>query len=656
MPKRNCSDLNKQFVHKITLALEQWNPNELTRTLIDGSTFNVDLQIKVRGDYITIRMPHLNFTLIDNSNNPIPGYVITYPGSNLPKDLWPVDLINQAFYLGTNQTSYAGYQLTVTTDGSINISGPNGGPIEPKYSDNGGHITNAITFSYLRPGKILCPPKNIQLSPKNNQGTNIVGSALDTPYPINPFAVIDLGDYYVNSIKTDSNGKTRVAFTWADNSAQQILPRTYTTLMFRTGLVENNKVKFGPIIDITKNTQNNIFYAESTVTINPTNLNNIVVTVYQYDYNKPEYGQPATALLHIYTTLDGGNNWIGPIIPYTFAQFPFNTWVDIDTYGNIWVATTVSISDNPPNFYGPLQYELLLSTDNGLSFPTKVFDIPTVDIAGGGFPDFGKISVGNDGSGIPGKLALWFCYDDADYTNSLIVPTIGFIPITGLGQYGSVSFIRAYDPQASGPFFTNIPSGAGGIGLSQIYVHPVNGTVYFLSTNVNDFSGYSNTLGDASITSLWVNPTGTINYNVNSFLPKRNVIFSNSNITSQSELTTRPLPWLPIRGLSPNNVRGLGVDIEKNRLYVSGWDMRPNLSNQNVLFITWTENNGESWSDPYIFNRDQKVSAGHASIDVDSITGLISAGFYSPIDDPISQQSVNYYGAIFKPPNKNIIA
>ena len=631
----------KTFTYTVTLDLEEWDPVNLVRIALN-QPFDVKLEIRVQDSQVSIRVPYLNFTLQNPPGTPVPGYVYTVSGTNLPQNIWPVDLVPQAFWIGGNQTSPSGYQLTIGTDGTLNISGPDGGPIG--LGDNGGHILNAVTVTYLIPLVIQPPPTNTQLS---SGSSTIIGSALDD---FETYGVYnDFRDYYANCVQTDTNGITRVAYAWADNSNQSGQGRTYTTIMYRTGISDSQgNVVYSPAVDVTQ-TQSvgvNVFDTEATLAIDPNDTNHVVITFTRYDYRTAGYDQLLVQSIYTATSHDGGQTWVLFLL-YDVPLTPFNAWVIIDTYGNVWVSA--SVADPPGSFFNPAAFDMQLLAADGLS-ATPVVHIETIDVAGGGFPDFQKTSYGPDGSGIAGNLAVWFSYDDADFTDNTIIPTIGFLLVGGPGQYtpfnASTNLLRAFGPNS----FTNIPNGAGGIGLSQIWVNPVNGTVYFMSTNVNDYSGAANTLGDASISWIWVNPTGTVNYNPNSFLPRRGVFFGNTNIISVGLITSRPLPWIPGRGQPPNNVRGLGFDPNTNRLYASFWDMRPNLSNENVLMVTWSDNDGQSWSDPYIFNNDPQVSAGKCSISVDPVTGLIAAGWYDPRGDP-TQQSVNYFGAVFPAPN-----
>lgn len=629
------------FTYTITLDLEQWDPVNLIRIALN-QPFDVKLEVRVQDSQISIRVPYLNFTLVDPTTGlPVPGYVYTVAGSNLPRNIWPVDLVPQAFWVGGNQTSPSGYQLTIGTDGTLNVSGPDSGPIG--LGDNGGHILNAVTFTYLIPLVVQPPPPNIQLS---SGASTIIGSALDEVATYG--AANDFRDYYANCIQTDVNGVTRVSYAWADNSNETGYGRTYTTIMYRTGISDaQGNVVYSPAVDVT-HTQSvgvNVFDTEATLAIDPNDANHVVITFTRYDYRTAEYGQLFIQSIFAATSHDGGQTWVLFLL-YDAPLTPFNGWVIIDTYSNVWVSA--GVADPPGNEINPDAFDMQLLAPDGLS-ATPVVHVRTLDIVGGGFPDYQKTSYGPDGSGIPGNLAVWFSYDDATFTFNTTIVTIGFLLVSGPGEYTpfniNTNLIRAYGPGA----FTNIPNGAGGIGLSQIFVNPVSGAVYFLSTNVNDLSGLSNTNGDASISWIWVNPTGTVNYNPNSFLPQREIFFGNSNIKSVGIITTRPLPWIPGRGQLPNNTRGMGFDPNTGRLYASFWDMRPNLSNQNVLMVTWSDNNGESWSDPYIFNDDPLVSAGKCSISVDPVTGLIAAGWYDPRGDP-TQQSVNYFGAVFPAP------
>jgi hypothetical protein len=443
-------------------------------------------------------------------------------------------------------------------------------------------------------------------------------------------------DYYANDIQRDVNtGKIRAAFCWSENSGP--LPRQFLNLMVKTALVDptSGNATYGPSVQV-NTTFPNHNYAEAKVAVNPRNVNNIFVAVTLF----PAHNN--TAVMG-FSSFDGGLKWSPAIDLFPTVDWSGDPWVVFDTFGNLFVSAIAFPSFPGPGtvFPGPGFLRIIASVNGGRSFlSSPVANISSSDVAAGGFPDFSKISVGPDGTG-SGNLALWFCGDDANFTLGKIIPTIGFVPVLGLGSFGSPVVYN---------YFTEIPSGPGGIGLSEILVNPSTGTVYFFSTNVNDYTGIPNSLGDAALISMWVNPTGTVGFGATSFLPRRDIMINNINILSTQLITSRPLPWTPVRGVGNKATMIAGYDIQRHRLYFISADVRPNLSNQNVIVIAYSENEGETWSNQYIVNEVQTVSSDLPTIAVEPHTGIVAAGRHDPRNDPVKQESVDYYGAIFQAP------
>jgi hypothetical protein len=605
------------------LDVAAWDPVNLVRTSLNHP-FTFQLQIRRQGTLVSISIPAIQFNLAVDGQF-VPGFLYTVPGTNLPKDLWPAQLLGESFVVPGQQDGLT-YGLTIGTDGALTWGAPDAGIISPMPA-NDGHRIAPTTVTYLIPICIARPPKNIQFS---TNSSNVIGSTVLADF------TSEYLDYYANDIRKDAiTGKIRAAFCWSENSGP--LPRQFLNLMVKTALVNEvtGQATYGPAVQVNKTFLNHN-YAEAKVAINPTNVNNLFVAVTLF----PSHNN--TAVMG-FSSFDGGFTWSAAIDLFPSVDWSGDPWVIFDTFGNLYVsAITFPVYPGPGNIFpGPGSIRILASIDGGLSFlPNPIANIPSSDIAGGGFLDFSKISVGPDGTG-SGNLAVWFCGDDANFTLSKIIPTIGFVPVMGLGLFGTPVVYNS---------FTEIPSGAAGIGLSEILVNPSTGAVYFFSTNVNDYSGIPNSLGDAALMSMWVNPTGTVGFGETSFLPRRDIMISNMNILSDAFITSRPLPWTPVRGVGNKGTMIAGYDIERHRLYFISLDMRPNLSNKDVIVVAWSENEGQTWSNQWVVNENQDVSAAIPTIAVEPTTGLVAAGFYSPVNDPINQEFVDYLGFVTKPP------
>lgn len=617
----------KGTTQTIKMDLTQWDPVNLFRTSFN-QPFDVNVKIRVTGNKVTLTLPDISFNLAV-AGVPVQGFVYTVPGFNLPKSIWPTQLLGKRFVV--NGQGSAKYSVTVGTDGALTISAPDA-TLSPIPAISGIQKMKSATITYDLPPNTPKIPKNVRMS---NGSSNIIGSTDD-------ISGRDYLDYYANDIQKDKNtGVVRAAFVWADNSAGGSLPRNSLALMVKTATVNshNGKVTYGPTVQATFPAANE-YHVEAKVAINPTNVNNIVALASQRVVDST--GATIKKNMLAVSSFDGGLTWSTPVTPpWSDAEEPGDPWVVFDKFGNCFISAIVNIIPATPAL--PAAYAIRNSTDGGRTFPNSVAYIPTVDIVGGGFPDFPKMSIGPDGSGAANKLALWFSFDDADFTQGVVHPGAGFVKVTGLGAFTTPTVVRSLN---------EIPQGAGGIGLSQILVNPVSGAVYFFSTNVNDFSGFANSNSDANLVSVWVNPTGTVGFNSASFLPKRDIIINNMGINSTGGTTTHFLPWAPARGVGGNGVAPAGYDATRGRLWYAGIDMRPALTNQNVIPLVYSDDEGLTWSDQFLVNEVQTVPVGMSTIAVEPNTGIMAAGWYDPRFDPINQQSVDYFGFVIQPPFK----
>lgn len=621
--KSKCRDRDREtidskveiFSHTLLMELAQWDTEKLVRVTIPGSRFSVKVEVRVQDKFVTLAVPSIDFDLSFNGEA-VQGFAFTVPGTNLHKDLWPAQLMGERFVVGGQETGIS-YALTIGTDGALTISAPDGSPIPA----NDGQRVNATTISYLLPNHVPPVPKNVQLS----KGlTNIIGSVDRDEYL----------DYYANDIQQDqTTGLIRTAWCWASNSEDTVggggpLPRNFLAMVVKTATVDpkTGEATYGPTVQATFPGPN-VFHAEAKIAINPTNVNNLVLMVTSLDYQTG-----ITTNLVVYS-FDCGLTWRTANVPWTDADGVFDPWVIFDKFGNCFVSYGT--------YPGPGgSFQIANSIDGGQTF-SIITSIPSIDFANGGFTDFSKISIGPDGTGNPNKLALWFNYDDASFSALGVFPTIGFVPVTGLGAYGSPVFFND---------FTEIPSGDQQIGLSELIVNPVTGAVYWFSTSVNDFTGANNTNSDAMRISLWVNPSGTVGYNPASFLPRRDIQINNMGISPGGLITTRLAPWAPLRGVGEKGVAVAGYDASKGRLWFCGIDMRPALSNQNVVVLAYSDDEGKTWSNQWLVNEDQCVFVGMPTIAVEKNTGIMAVGWYDPRQDPKKQQSVGYFGTVIPAP------
>ena len=610
---------------RMTLGIASYDSVNNFRTLQEGSQFEIVVDVQVHERQVTLSFPPIQFdsradypvldfaTLSVVASNTSEFFVYTVPGTGLPLNIAPKKVLGERFRVqGADDDGSSTFSYIIRADGSLTIADSDGTPLD--YA--GGHRIGATVISYLLPSVDFNPPQNVRLSPGSS---NVIGTSLIRNY----------FDYYANDIKRDLNtGVIRAAFVWSSNSNETPETRNRLNVWVRTAIVNpsNGQAIYGPAVRVS-DAANNTMFAECFVAINPTNVDNLFTTCNFRDQNAHRYRSIGFA------SFDGGATWTQS---QTFADSDFAVDVSatFDDHGNLYV---LGISGGDFQFI-----QARPSIDGGLTFSnTPVINVTAADYLNGAFIDFPKMSIGPDGTGVAGQLALWFCGDNAIFSTPDIRPLIGYVPVTGLGVFGSQVVIRS---------FSTIPQTTNGIGLSQIHVNPVTGAVYFVSRDINDYQGPGNPLSEETV-SMWVNPTGTVNFSNTSFSGKREMGDTNAGINSGLARTTVHLTtWAPNRGANMVGVRPLGFDASRNRLYYISEDIRPALSNDSYIRMTYTENEGRSWSYEYILNDKRGVVTGFPSIAVEHNTGIIAAQWYDPRHDLVNQESVDAYGAIFTAP------
>jgi hypothetical protein len=626
--KEVTSSANK--VARMSLGIESYDDVNNFRTLQDGTQFEIVVDIQVVDRMVTLSIPEIQFTsrsdypVLDFATlstvvaNTSKFFVYTVPGSGLPLSIAPKKTLGERFRVQGSNEGDNTYSYTIRTDGSLTIADGAGNPLNV----DGAHHIGAIVISYLLPSVDFSPPPNVRIS---TGSSNVIGSHLKGDYY----------DYYMNDIKRDlTTGVIRAAFVWSDNSDQGPLPRNSQNVWVRSAIVNpiNGQATYGSAVRVS-NARNNSQFAECAVAINPTNVNNLFTICNTKDRN---FAPTAVGRFNGtgFASFDGGLTW-SPGVAFPAADAIVDVSCTFDNFGNLYVQAGAGGLAIP-------FMEVRFSIDGGLTFSTTpVVNVSATDTANGGFIDFSKMSVGPDGSGISGRLALWFCGDEAFFSVPDIRPLVGYVPITGLGVFGSQVVIRS---------FTTIPRTTNGIGLSEIYVNPVTGAVYFVSKNVNDYQGPGNPLNEETI-SMWVNTAGTVNFTNTSFSGRRDISISNAGInTGLNAITTVLTPWAPNRGTNTGGNRPLGYDALRNRLYYIFEDVRPATFNDTYIVMVYSENEGQSWSYEYILNDKRGVVTGFPSIAVEHNTGIIAASWYDPRNDPLRQESVDLYGVVFSAP------
>ncbi len=577
---------------------------DITGAPVENTQFWVTVQIIKQKNQITLNFPTINFEVRQCASRdpecslPSPGYIITTAGFLPPglrhNLLVPVS-VNAASGDGLAQTATRGATPPTPPPGFIVSIDNSGGVLiqQAGASQNvispGHHILLPCSVTYLAEKR-----ENICFNFQLSQG-QIDVSQFTTQ------ANNNIRDSHIN----DSFDNT-FAWTWTDNHNLDQTANTLNAFVVVGKIDKKGRLKLGNPIQLT-NFPSNIIAWDTSVAINRQDKNNIVVS---YGFLRAD-GESKTCRA---VSFDGGKTWggvfdgvnslpnNGVINEINFGDIP---GVGADRYGNFWYGVTDNtIGTNIPY--------LLVSTDKGATW-TIVFNFTSV--TGSKRYDYPHLVFGGNGSG---QYGVWYY---ADYFNDAndIFPAVAFIPITGLGSFGtpSITFLDAFpnsiaspavEASSDGRFWALGPTGYGLYFLNQTFV------ALFKSPGPID----QNYAGP------WI--TGSQN--------------------QLNEISTNLYQFasVPDQGYFLS-VQGLIYDEKRKALYGLFSAQYPPLSQNMRLYFSISRNNGQTWSNPFDISATSFANRGFESMSLDPASGNIYLGWYDGRNDS-SLKKIQYFGGI----------
>jgi hypothetical protein len=610
---------------------------------VENTEFWITVELVKNGDQVTVYLPTINFQIGQCSANdpyctpPSTGYVVTATGF-IPKGFRPTSLVPVAIVAasdnGLPQTSsfadtptppQPGFIVQITNTGSVQIlaAGSNQNEIAV-----GPQIVAPCSISYLAGEReVIC--ENFQLSNGFIDVNQFTGTT-----PHGTPAGDNIRDSHINDVH---NGKVVWAYTANNN-----VPYTANILnvFVVVGEVDSKgHMKYGDPIQITDFPENMIAW-DTSVAVNRTDKNNIVVSysTITYDFENTYFdGNISNSEDCRAVSFDGGKTWGGVYDGVTPLAYngPLNyqppggegsgdyPGVGADQYGNFWIGST-NLSDGAGNSVN--QPYLLISSDQGvtwqLAFNSPPVANPQPPTGPGGtdgdFYDYPHLCFGGNGT----SYGIWYYSDYFVDLNILgdVYPCVTFIPITGLGTYGTATttFLNSF------PNTMVIPT----IGASM------DGRFWAFGLN-----NYTDDIYDYSIVTLFKSP-GPLNQNYAG--PWLNGFFSSLN-----DFASYSYASVPFAGYLTPSVQSLIYDENRQALYALFSARAPELSQKMRLYFSISRNNGQTWSEPYDISSTVFANRGFTSMALDNKTGSILIGWYDGRKDK-TLKKLQYWGGIIK--------
>lgn len=598
----------KTIEHKIQLQL-----TDSFGFLVPKTQFWITVTIQKEGEKILLQLPTINFqtTAAPSPSNPfgsvlIPGGFLQTVDGFLPEFSRPSDIVYRSIVGASNNgaslafsflqppaflpTPPVGYIVQITNFGGIIIqcAGTFGNVIPP-----GPQILLPSDISYLRKPTLKLD-KNYTIS---------AGASNITQFSL-PQSNDGIRDSHVNDAFDNI-----LTWAWTDNSNISDKTNGVLNLMVAIGKVgKNGKLKVRPPIQLTNLLPGQMVW-DTAVAINRTNKKNIVVSWGLLDYVANQF--PTYRAV----SFDGGKtflyNGITNIQPTGGEGFGDDRGVSADKFGNFWYSITNFSTDSGIRITQPAFW---ISTNGGITFSVAYTAPLPIDL-GVDFYDYPQYCFGGDGLG---NYGLWFV---SDYFTAVdIIPVVGFIPITGPGQFGTGTTIFLYglnNTQAlssitaseGGRVWTNSNTNLG----TAIDIFNTPACVRFKSPGPLD----SNYAGPWDI--------GMVNFSF---------AFGLANEISY-----------PFIGYFNISVQTNIYDENRQALYSLITTPSPTSSQNIRLYFIISRDNGQTWSNPIDISTTNFANRGYASMALDAKTGNLVFGWYDGRNDP-TYKSIEYFGAV----------
>jgi len=553
--------------------------------------YRVDLDYNRKNDIVTLTLPELNFeTFSTLSPDDSVGFsystggIITTASNRLPKEFCPAtekiilcsnndnQLQSTSLVSGTFPTTISGINVSIDIYGNLILTAPSvwAGLIPP-----GPHTLNSQTISYKVGNKLEFKPEDFIIQ---KEFTDFTGFTI-------PRALNDgIRDSHVNDFYDK-----KAVWTWTDNSAQTDKTNNILDTYVAIGKIKH-KLKIKNPIRLTTNGPG-IMSWDTAGAINRKDSKNIVVSYALLNHSV----NPTTSSANVSVSMDGGKTFTGPInIDSSLTNLGDARGVIADKYGNFWYSTTSRNADS--TIINLLFY---VSSDKGLTW-SLIFATTDSTFADGLY-DYPQINVGNDGQG---NYGLWFVgnYITASSGYSDNIARLGFIPTTGLGQFGTGTYI----------VLSNFLNQVGG---SNIFINNA-GKVFIVG-----FAGYRTAV--------------TLNYGANTLMIKNPGILDQSLITQPKTISNTFQNLLPAKSypVSPFAYFVITVQCEiydeHRKVLYSITDERPNANSQNYyLYLNVSFDEGKTWSPKVCISDTYKKNRGFSSVALDTVTNSMMFSWY----------------------------
>ncbi len=613
--------LAKTYKHEIQLQLA-----DDSGAPIPNTQFWVKLDVVIKGDQITVNFPNISFQVsgqCDPSDPectpPSPGYIVTaagfLPPEWRPNSLIPVTVLASAGdgLAGFNPTSFSvpppppppGFIVLITNAGEVIIQQA----ASPGFSNVisiGAHTVLPCSLTYIRStSEEIC--FNFPISH---------GEIDVTQFPGDSFYLLAGGsirDSHINDAFDDT-----FAWAWTDNHNINYANGTLNLFVAIGKIDSEGQLKVGKPVQLTNLPPYTIAW-DTSIAINRLDKNNIVVS----------YGLiPCTAAgvpIHPWlncraVSFDGGKTWGGVFdgtntLPYNgpisyqtpplgFGDYP---GVKADQYGNFWIGST--------DFNNADQPYLLISSNQGVDW-NLAYTLPPATLY-----DYPHLVFGNNGLG---QYGIWYYTDSYDPMDNLL-PSLTFIPITGLGTYGTGST-------------TFLPTLANAIAEPTIAAS--NDGRFWGIGGINETSFTYN----YPLVTLFKSP-GALNENYAG--PWLTGSFNGlaELVNSSFAPTVFQFDSAPYTIILPFTVQGLIYDNKRQALYGLFTPSIPSLSQNMQLYFAISRNNGQTWSEPYKVSTTAFANRGFSSMALDPKSGNIYLGWYDGRNDP-KLKKLKYFGGV----------